>query len=227
MGATPSRVDDCPRTPRCWCSSPRDRPIPLRGSRSSAWRSSAAAESDPRGTRLPSAKMATCHTTLGPPSLRRARTGASSPKSGPTSRRSRVPCSTNTASGWASSPPRGPTADPGSIRSARCSVDLYAFIVPGPKLADLRRDPRYALHSETFPPPRHDDGAYVTGRVAELDEPHLREALTDQVLAERGLSQPWPGFEREPLLELHVESVLITLTQSRDGLAVGHTVWRP
>jgi len=105
--------------------------------------------------------------------------------------------------------------------------DLYAFIVPGPKLADLRRDPRYALHSETFPPPRHDDGAYVTGRVAELDEPHLREALTDQVLAERGLSQPWPGFEREPLLELHVESVLITLTQSRDGLAVGHTVWRP
>lgn len=33
--------------------------------------------------------------------------------------------------------------------------NLYAFIVPGPKLADLRRDPRYryALHSEIFPPP--------------------------------------------------------------------------
>jgi hypothetical protein len=90
--------------------------------------------------------------------------------------------------------------------------NLYAFIVPGPKLGDLRRDRRYALHSETFPPPRHDDGAYVTGRVEELKDPPLRERLTVQILAERGLAEPWPGFEREPLLELHVESVLVTLT---------------
>ena len=105
--------------------------------------------------------------------------------------------------------------------------NLYAFIVPGPKLADLRRDPRFALHSETFPPPRHDDGAYVTGRVRELDDPPLRKSLTAQILAERDLVEPWPGFEREPLMELHVESVLITLTGARDGLPAGHTVWRP
>ena len=42
---------------------------------------------------------------------------------------------------------------------------LYGFIVPGPKLQDLRRDNRYALHTETFPPPRHDDAFYLTGTV--------------------------------------------------------------
>jgi hypothetical protein len=38
----------------------------------------------------------------------------------------------------------------------------------GPKRGDLRRDGRYALHSETYPPPREDDGFAVTGRVAEI-----------------------------------------------------------
>jgi hypothetical protein len=103
--------------------------------------------------------------------------------------------------------------------------NLYAFIVPGPKLADLRRDPRYALCSEACPPPRHDDNAYVTGQVEELHDPPLRRRLTTQVLAERSLAEPWPGFEAEPLLELHIERVLITLTFAREGLPGGHTTW--
>ena len=104
--------------------------------------------------------------------------------------------------------------------------DLYAFIVPGPKLTDLRRDGRYALHSETFAPPRHDDGAYLTGRVSEPDDPGLRDRLTAQLLAERGLDTPWPGFDEEPMIELLVTGVLITLTQPREGLPAGHTVWK-
>ena len=47
---------------------------------------------------------------------------------------------------------------------------LYALIVPGPKLVDLRRDRRYALHSETFPPPNHDDAFYVTGVPSEVTD---------------------------------------------------------
>jgi hypothetical protein len=105
--------------------------------------------------------------------------------------------------------------------------NLYAFIVAGPKLADLRRDPRYALHSETFPPPRHEDGTSLAGRVQELEDPPLRESLTEQILAERSLAEPWPGFDSEPLVELHLDSVLITLTEARHGLRAGHTVWRP
>jgi hypothetical protein len=103
---------------------------------------------------------------------------------------------------------------------------LYAFIVPGPKLADLRRDARYALHSETFPPPRQDDAFYVTGRITELDDPELRRELTGQFLAERELEAPWPGFDDQALIEFGIERCLITLTTGRDGLPTGHTIWR-
>ena len=103
--------------------------------------------------------------------------------------------------------------------------DLYAFIVPGPKLHDLRRDPRFALCTETMAPPRHDDNAYITGVAHEVDDPALRARLTEQVLAERSLTEPWPGFEDEPLLELKIERVLVTLTLPRPPLPAGHTVW--
>lgn len=102
---------------------------------------------------------------------------------------------------------------------------LYAFIVPGPKLADLRRDARYALHSETFPPPRQDDAFYLTGRITELDDPDLRSELTGQFLAERKLEEPWPGFDEQALIEFGIERCLITLTTERDGLPTGHTIW--
>ncbi len=54
---------------------------------------------------------------------------------------------------------------------------MYAFIVPGPKQADLHRDGRYALHS--FPCEDNEDAFYCTGR-AEADE----DAVTRQVLAD-------------------------------------------
>jgi hypothetical protein len=105
--------------------------------------------------------------------------------------------------------------------------NLYAFIVPGPKLADLRRDGRYALCSETCAPPRHDDNVYITGVVEELDDAALRKRLTTQILSERGMTEPWAGFDQEPMLELHLDRVLVTLTEARDGLPAGHTVWTP
>ena len=41
------------------------------------------------------------------------------------------------------------------------SEGLYVFVGKSPKLADLRRDPRYALHS--FPMKERDDEFYVAG----------------------------------------------------------------
>jgi hypothetical protein len=49
---------------------------------------------------------------------------------------------------------------------------LYTFIVPSPKLNDLRRDGRYALH--TFPAEETDDEFVVMGRAVEIDEPEVR-----------------------------------------------------
>jgi len=103
---------------------------------------------------------------------------------------------------------------------------LYALIVPGPKLQDLRRDARYALHSETFPPPRQDDAFYLAGAAVEMDDPMLWERIAAQFLTERGMTEPWPGFDRQTLFEFRLERCLLTLTVADDSVPAGHTIWR-
>ena len=103
---------------------------------------------------------------------------------------------------------------------------LYAFIVPGPKREDLHRDGRYALHSETFPPPHHDDAFYVTGTATLVDDLLLRETLTQLFLAERDLAIPWGGFEAQELFELRFDRCLLTLTEPDGDFPAGHTSWR-
>lgn len=76
---------------------------------------------------------------------------------------------------------------------------LYTMVIPGPKQHDLMRHSRYALHSETFPPPREDDGFYLSGRVTEVDQ---------------------------AFFELLVERALLTLTSGRDGFPRGSTIWK-
>jgi hypothetical protein len=103
---------------------------------------------------------------------------------------------------------------------------LYAMVIPGPKLEDLKRDERYALHSETFPPPREDDGFYVSGRVERVDDPRVIAAITEQFFAERPGMERWAGFDDQVFYELLVDRALLTLTSERDGFARGSTVWR-
>jgi len=102
---------------------------------------------------------------------------------------------------------------------------LYGLIVPGPKLHDLQRDPRYALHSETCPPPKHDDAFYVTGTVRFVKDAALRQRIDVQFVEERKLEQPWPGFADQILLEFLVDRCLLTLTIADDTFPAGHTVW--
>jgi len=120
-------------------------------------------------------------------------------------------------------PDGGPRVHP--ICPLLTETGLYGLILAGPKLADLRRDPRYALHSETCAPPRQDDGFYVTGEVRELSNPELRARLDAQFLAERELAEPWPGFGDQVLIEFLVDRCLLTLTAAQDDLPAGHTVW--
>jgi hypothetical protein len=125
-------------------------------------------------------------------------------------------------------PDGGPRVNP--ICPIVTDHDLYAFLVVGPKLHDLRRDPRYALHSETFPPPNHDDAFSLKGDIRFVDDSTaegaaLRLALVDQMLEERSMDEMWEGFDSWALVELTIDRCLLTLTQSRDGLPQGHTVW--
>jgi len=103
---------------------------------------------------------------------------------------------------------------------------LFVMVIPGPKLNDLKRDKRFALHSETFPPPREDDGFYVSGEAVGVHEAELRDAITDQFFAERPGMEKWPGFDDQVFFELLVDRALLTLTTERDGFARGSTVWR-
>jgi hypothetical protein len=102
---------------------------------------------------------------------------------------------------------------------------LFAMVIPGPKLDDLRRDAWYALHCETFAPPNEDDGFYVTGTAVEVTSRQRWDEIADQMLAERGVTERWPGFDDQILLELRVERCLLTLTHTRVDFPAGHTIW--
>ena len=104
------------------------------------------------------------------------------------------------------------------------SAGLHLMIIPGPKRADLRRDGRYALHSETCPPPRADDGFSIAGRAAEVADPGVGRLVRGQVLAERG-GAVWPGFDEEVVFELALDRCLLMLTQAEGAFPAGPTIW--
>jgi hypothetical protein len=91
---------------------------------------------------------------------------------------------------------------------------LHLLIKTGPKQQDLRRDGRYALHSEACPPPRHDDGFAVIGRARAVTEAETAGVVRRQVLAERD-GKVWPGFDEELIFELGIERCLLMLTQQK------------
>jgi Pyridoxamine 5'-phosphate oxidase len=102
---------------------------------------------------------------------------------------------------------------------------LYLFVVDSPKRADLRRDPRYALHA--FPVPDNEDAFYLTGIAEPRADPALRARLAERYLVEeRGLSEPPPGFADEQLFELLVGATLTTTTTGHSDWSPQHTVWK-
>ena len=101
---------------------------------------------------------------------------------------------------------------------------LHLLIVPGPKRQDLRRDGRYALHSETCPPPRQDDGFALTGRAREVTDAAVQRAVRARVMTERD-GKVWPGFDEEVIFELGIESALLMLTQAEGPFPGGPTIW--
>jgi hypothetical protein len=101
---------------------------------------------------------------------------------------------------------------------------LHVLIIAGPKQADLRRDGRYALHSETCPPPRQDDGFALTGLAREVTGAGVARTVRDQVLAERD-GKVWPGFTEEVIFELGLERCLLMQTQADVPFPAGPTIW--
>jgi hypothetical protein len=101
---------------------------------------------------------------------------------------------------------------------------MYAFIIPSPKCDDLRRDPRYALHS--FPTDDNEDAFYVSGTAQVVDDPKLRAALTRQFLDERptiNLSQD--ELAEQILFAFRIDRCLLTRTDGFGDPNPRHTIW--
>ena len=100
---------------------------------------------------------------------------------------------------------------------------IYAFIIPSPKRADLRRDGRYSLHC--YPPPDNEDAFYISGRAAEVDDAGLRSRLADQFVAERAqFHVPAPAAD-DVLFEFLIDRCLLTRTTGHGDPRPNHEVW--
>ncbi len=92
---------------------------------------------------------------------------------------------------------------------------LYVFVIPSPKLNDLRRDGRYALHA--FPPAEADDEFAVTGRAIEIADPVVRQIIDSAYQNDAGPD--------EVLFELLLETCLLARYEARGVFPPAYTHW--
>jgi hypothetical protein len=93
--------------------------------------------------------------------------------------------------------------------------DLYCGSMSNARKAlDLRRDPRYALHSGSIDPPEWPGDAKLSGRAEEITDPDQRAAVS------------FSGGSDAHLFRLDIdEAVLVGLDDERTKLVV--QLWRP
>jgi nitroimidazol reductase NimA-like FMN-containing flavoprotein (pyridoxamine 5'-phosphate oxidase superfamily) len=101
---------------------------------------------------------------------------------------------------------------------------IYAMLVPSPKLQDLMRDGRYAMHS--FPCDDNEDAFYITGRAETRDDAEARARVARQFLAERSWDTPPPGFDEQDVVEFSIERCLLTRTTGHGDPDPQHTIWK-
>jgi hypothetical protein len=101
---------------------------------------------------------------------------------------------------------------------------LFAFLIPGPKRADLHRDGRYAMHS--FPADENEDAFSLTGRAWPDDDRERRRTLEARFLEERGLQEPPEGFQEQELFVFEIERCLHTVTTGHGDPHPRHRIWR-
>jgi hypothetical protein len=102
---------------------------------------------------------------------------------------------------------------------------LHALLVPSPKMNDLKRDPRFALHS--FATPENEDAFYLTGKVEVPEGASLRSAV-EQVFRSERESQNGRAWDLslQTLIELRLDSCLLTRTTGHGDPAPQHVVWK-
>jgi hypothetical protein len=102
---------------------------------------------------------------------------------------------------------------------------LYGLIIPSPKLADLRRDGRYSLHS--YPCPQNEDAFYISGRAVFPDDAEQLQGVRSAYVSDpaRKWDGPPPDFHRQQVVEFLIETCLLTRTAGHGDHFPKHTVW--
>ena len=97
---------------------------------------------------------------------------------------------------------------------------LWAYVLrASPKGADLRRDPRFALHA--FSPKDVDDEFFVRGRAEPVDpSDELRDAVIASALPAR------VGGNHEQLFQLHIDRALLSTYTHRGQWPPTYTRWK-
>lgn len=93
---------------------------------------------------------------------------------------------------------------------------MFAFIGPSPKLRDLERDGRYALHSTGSQDV--DDELMIAGRAVIRDDEHLREVVTQAC--------PFAPATDTALAELLLDRVMWAHYAPRGVFPPHYAVWR-
>jgi hypothetical protein len=101
---------------------------------------------------------------------------------------------------------------------------LVGLIVTGPKMHDLIRDGRYAMHS--FATEHNEDAFYITGRATEMHEPEFRRRVEAQFITERDMSEPPSGLHAQRLFRFDIDTCLHTVTAGHGDPFPQHTVYR-
>jgi len=100
---------------------------------------------------------------------------------------------------------------------------LLAFLIPSPKANDLKRDPRFAMHS--FSRPNDEDAFYITGHASLHDGADFRERAATQFWQERQANAHPPEFDQQLLFEFFVETAMLTRTTGHGDPDPQHTIW--
>lgn len=101
---------------------------------------------------------------------------------------------------------------------------LFAFLIPSPKARDLRRDPRYAMHS--FPMENNEDAFYLNGDAREvLDTDH--RARIEQLYLDERPHVPDLDLSDQDLFEFLIEMAMLTRTTGHGDPSPRHDIWRP
>ena len=104
---------------------------------------------------------------------------------------------------------------------------LFGLIVPSYKLADLRRDGRYALHS--YPLPQNEDAFNLSGRAEERTGQAQRDTVIDAFIHEVGRQGPpidASQFQAQTLVEFLIGSCLLTRTTGHGDPDPQHRIWK-